>query len=293
MRMIGQIAEAQLAERFQNVLIAQGKRCRLDPGAGGIEVWIFDDDDVPAAKAELTQFLENPDAEAYRGARTRADAVLREEAARLKQARKQHVSMSQRWSQSGRSSEIPVTWGILLLCVLVFAETDLLKDPRGVKALFLFSTDGTWGAVRAGEWWRVLTPAILHGGIFHIFFNLLWWWQLGAMIELRKGSLYLLLLTLVIAAGSNTLQFELGSPWFLGLSGVVFGLFGYAWVKGNLDPGDGIGVAWQDAQWMLIWFVVCSLGFVGRVANWAHAGGLILGVSIGAVSALLGQRRRR
>ena len=284
MRQIGTIPRRDLAERFQDYLIVAGMPCSLDPADDGVAVWIQNEDQLAAARAELANFLADPDAERYRASRQKADEILREAAARRKAAQQRTVQLSRQWSSAG-AQHFPVTIGILIACVLVFAETWALGDKRNVMELFFFSKDGTWSAIQQGEWWRIFTPVLMHGGPMHIFFNLLWWWDLGRLIEARKGSLQLLLLTLAVAAFSDILQFEFGGPWFLGLSGVVFGLFGYTWVKGKLDPADGIGISDQSAMWMMIWFVACCFGVAGRIANWAHFGGLAMGMAWGCVSA--------
>jgi GlpG protein len=292
MRQIGTLTDRGDAERFQDYLIGQGISCSLDDEADGVAIWVHDDDQIAGAKAEFAAFRLDPAAAKYREARAQADAVLQAAAAIRKAARRNTVALSREWSRSAGAA-LPVTLLILILCVLVLVDDMLMGRGKETRELLFFSTDGTWGAIRGGEYWRIVSPAIMHGGVLHIFFNLMWWWQLGGLIESRKGSAQLLAMTLVIAAGSNILQFQLGGPWFLGLSGVVFGVFGYVWVKGYLDPQDGIGIPRDSAIMMLIWFVVCCLGLVGRIANWAHAGGLILGVTWGAVSAAWRLSRRR
>ena len=66
-----------------------------------------------------------------------------------------------------------------------------------------------------------------------------WLHDLGGQIEKRKGPKFFISFILVIALVSNLAQFILSGPAFGGMSGVVYGLFGYVWVKTRLDPGDG------------------------------------------------------
>lgn len=291
MRQIGTIPRRDHAERFQDFLIARGVKCSLDDDEQGSAVWVHDDDHVPAAKADLAAFLADPDHEQYRAARAQADAVIREAVAKRKAARQNTVQMSRKWSQ-GDSQQGAVTLGIMILCIFTFIAINVMGDERNLQARLFISTDGTWREIQDGEWWRLFTPAIMHGGLFHIFFNLLSWWQLAYPIEQRKGPLKLCLMTLGIAAFSNALQFWGAGPRFLGLSGVVFGVFGYLWVKGKLDPDDGLGVSARTTQSILVWFVVCLL-MPGLIANYAHAGGLIFGVTLGALSAAWRSFRRR
>ena len=75
---------------------------------------------------------------------------------------------------------------------------------------------------------------------------------------------------------------------FLGISGVIYGLLGYIWMKKVFEPHSGFLVS--DAT-ILILLLFLVLGFVGAfdglmgersgVANWAHAGGLVAGMAIG------------
>ena len=71
------------------------------------------------------------------------------------------------------------------------------------------------------------------------------------------------------------------------MSGVVAGLFGYAWMCGYFRPYEKIGVAQFEIGLMLGWLVLCSLGFVGPIANAAHWVGLLTGMAIGAAPSLM------
>ena len=76
------------------------------------------------------------------------------------------------------------------------------------------------------------------------------------------------------------------SPRFGGLSGVIYGLFGYAWMKMRFAPELGLGLSRETVLIMLVWFFLCLTGVVGNIANVAHASGLILGLVIGATPRL-------
>lgn len=288
MRHIATLTSEELATRFQDYLIAQGIKCSIEPEQSGFAVWVFDEDQVAPAREELEAFLLQPDAPKYLAAREAANEVLKKEAARRRAARRNWIAVSERWQQP-TAAHAPVTIGVLLLCLFTFVEMHLLKDRRGVSQWLFFSTDGTWSAITAYELWRLWTPMLMHGGFLHILFNLMWWWDFGIAIESRKGSAPFLLMVLTISLVANVLEFSLGSPWFLGMSGVNFGLFGYLWVKGKLDPEDGLGVSPALVQMQVIWFLVCWFGLVGRIANGCHTGGLAAGALLGLLSTL---RRR-
>jgi GlpG protein len=71
------------------------------------------------------------------------------------------------------------------------------------------------------------------------------------------------------------------NPLFGGMSGVLYGLSGYAWMKGRFAPELGIFLDPTLIFMMLAWFVFCLLGVIGSVANVAHGVGLLMGIAIG------------
>jgi GlpG protein len=85
---------------------------------------------------------------------------------------------------------------------------------------------------------------------------------------------------LVVAAASNLAEYSFGrTPRFGGMSGVVYALIGYAWIRGRFDPGAGIQLDRQNVIFALIWFVLCFTGLLGPIANYAHGAGLLLGMA--------------
>jgi GlpG protein len=127
-------------------------------------------------------------------------------------------------------------------------------------------------------------------------FNLFWLRDLGAMIESRRGSLFMAVIVLVTAVLSNLAQYyshRAEPPNFGGLSGVVYGLLGYAWLKGRYDPGAGIGVSRDTVTIMLLWLVLCVVGIVPHVANTAHFVGLLVGCAFAAVPHWIRRSGRR
>jgi GlpG protein len=113
---------------------------------------------------------------------------------------------------------------------------------------------------------------------------MLWLRDLGSMIEGRQSSLQLAVLVFVIAAVSNLAQYFAEGPSFGGMSGVVYGLAGYIWIRGKYDPGSGLFLHPSTVAMMIVWFLLCLSGLVGYTANWVHAVGLGLGMAWGYLS---------
>ena len=128
---------------------------------------------------------------------------------------------------------------------------------------------------------------LLRLSILHIIFNLLWWADLGRLIERHQSSAQLLLVTLVTAGISNVAQFLHSGPLFGGLSGVVYGLLGYLWIYGRLNPGAGYALRREIVLFMLAWMVICFVGLSSVVANAAHLAGLVSGCLLGGIFGLM------
>src|SRR5262249_60151130 len=90
------------------------------------------------------------------------------------------------------------------------------------------------------------------------------------------------LFVLIPAVSSNVAQFEYsGTPLFGGMSGVVYGLFGYIWMKSRFDPSAGLYMDPRNSIIMIVWLFLCMTGAVGHIANAAHVAGVIVGIGVG------------
>jgi GlpG protein len=201
----------------------------------------------------------------------------------------------------------PLTSGLLLLVVLVALFTRVGDDLSRVSWLSFvdFSRHGDYlyfipltQSLDNGQWWRLLTPMLLHFGVLHLAMNSLWWWELGRRIELRQGAWCLLLLALGYSLASNLAQYLWAGPGlFGGLSGVLYGLLGHCWIYQKLAPNDDYRLPSGVVGMMLIWLLICMTGIfelvqLAAIANAAHVGGLLAGCGSGILGGLLARRRR-
>jgi GlpG protein len=149
--------------------------------------------------------------------------------------------------------------------------------------------------ISSGEYWRLITPALLHGSLLHILFNLLWFWMLGKEVEKTIGSLRMGWLILIIAIGSNTLQYLMTGFQFLGLSGVVAGLLLFIGERQRLAPWEGYTLQ-RSVYYFLLFYIfglaaieilLFAASFIGlpnlpiSIANTAHVGGALIGFLLG------------
>lgn len=176
-----------------------------------------------------------------------------------------------------------ITASLITLSIIVALFSKLGRDFSFLHILFISEVRQGLPEIIHGQLWRLFTPIIIHFGIMHILFNMLWLYQLGSLIEQRQNRKRMLILVLTISVLSNLAQYYWSGPIFGGMSGVVYGLLGYVWAQGKYNSGAGLGLNQSTTVMMLIWFVVCWLGLVGNIANMAHTIGLISGVILGLI----------
>lgn len=181
---------------------------------------------------------------------------------------------------------------ISLIALSIIASLPSLLDDRRVLIPLLIATPGRgFSEILGGEVWRLVTPIFLHFSALHILFNMMWLWDLGRSLEYLKGRLFLGAFVVVSGIASNVAQYGVtGSPFFGGMSGVVYGLLGYVWMQGRFNPAFGMALHQTTVIMMLAWYVLCWTGFLGPIANWAHTAGLAIGVAWGYLDRRPGRR---
>ena len=184
----------------------------------------------------------------------------------------------------------PLTIGLIAASIMVAIATEI-GTRLGPAVSLLFS----WPHILDGEFWRLITPVFIHFGITHIAFNSIMAFQLGSTVEHHKGTGHMAAFMIVSAVLSNLTQyFATGSGGFGGLSGIVYAMFGYVWMQAQFNRRDYIPLDQQFVFIMLGWFVLCWTGLMGDIANWAHTGGLVVGVIWGyAVAQMDGRAMTR
>jgi GlpG protein len=277
-------------------LLAQGMKARFDEQPDGWLVWIYNEDQLEKARAELQAYLDRPHDPRYAASARSAQEVRTREKKLDRAYQKNFRDVTDQWS-GVRFRRRPLTIFLVAASVAVFL---LEQSPTGSKVVesLLLSTpvpgpeggltnDGLRHVLR-GELWRLVTPIFLHFSPLHILFNCWATIALGTIIEARRGTARLLILVLVSAVVSNLGQFYIaeqmrpGVPHlFGGLSGVVYALFGYAWMKSQYEPEQGMILHPNSVTMMLMWLVLCMTGALGPIANGAHVVGLVVGVVFG------------
>lgn len=197
----------------------------------------------------------------------------------------------------------PLTLGTIGICVLVALISSFGTNLDPVRWLFFPPIDfgdsnafiGLLSGIRGpGDVIRLFTPALLHFGILHIVFNMLWMWHLGERIERVVPALHYIGLILATAFFGNAAQFlwSGGQTNFGGMSGVVYGLIGFIWMWQTFVPRTTLQLPAAMIGIFLVALVAMEVLASAFIATAAHVGGLVSGMIYGFGLAM-GQGGRR
>jgi len=168
---------------------------------------------------------------------------------------------------------------VVLYIIALVLQPDAILHPQGGFFAFLgpstralyqlgmtggFAWDQRW-------WWTIFTAIFLHGGLLHIFFNVMWIRNLGPYVDDMYGPARGFVIFMVSGAvGFLVSDLAAGTPT-IGASGSIFGLLAALIVYGRRTGSSML--TQQIWTWAVIMFV---MGFVmSAVNNWAHAGGFV------------------
>lgn len=204
-------------------------------------------------------------------------------------------------NRRGPFSNIPkVTKNLILINIVVFVAT-LLNEDFMIRIFGLFYPSSIFF-----RWWQPITHMFMHGGFWHIFFNMYTLFIFGVVVERIIGSKKFLLFYFICGLGAAGLQMftqylemqsflasdsqaamqgiiALKSTPTVGASGAIYGvLIGYA----MLFPESRMTLLFPpvtlSAKWMVVIFAAIELftgvaGWADGIAHFAHLGGMLIG----------------
>lgn len=184
---------------------------------------------------------------------------------------------------------------VVALNIVIFLITDLFLFSSA-EALVEWGALGWYEVLKEGEWYRLLTSMFMHGGIDHIFSNMLVLFYLGSCLEQQVGSLRYAVIYLGsgILAGLTSMGYNMVLSDFtvsIGASGAVFGVMGALLclvIFFRERAGD-----FNLRQMAVMVFFGLYGGFTGQgVDNAAHVGGLIAGFLLTALVMLVHGKKK-
>nr|WP_213996935.1 rhomboid family intramembrane serine protease GlpG [Arsukibacterium sp.] len=258
MRKLAEINNSAAALLFADYCQSKGLQVEAELTPQGPAILHCDQASYEQATELLREFINQPDHPRYQTAAWQRSQPVAQSGSQ--------GAMHIPWAKLVHS---PVTSIMLVFCLLVYVWQQV-NFQSAVTTLQLTEPQ---------QLWRWFTPALLHFSVTHLVFNLLWWLLLGAAVERRFGSVYLLNFMVVTAVMSNAAQYFLVGTNFGGLSGVVYALFGFCWLNQKRYPQPRPLISDALAVFMVVWLI---LGFADvlwvSMANWAHLAGLLSGL---------------
>ncbi len=202
------------------------------------------------------------------------------------------------WAQSSDSAIglTHIIFGINLAVFLGMALSSSTVMDFPLRELVL------WGAnvgalTFSGEWWRLLTNVFVHGGLLHIAFNMWCLWNLGQLCESLYGRWTYAVIYLICGLGAS-LASGAWHPYTpsVGASGAIFGLAGAliaAFKLGEFSvPRSALSGTLRSLGAFVIYNLIFGFALPG-IDNTAHIGGLITGLIVGALIALMAPRQEQ
>ncbi|MDD6432094.1 MAG: rhomboid family intramembrane serine protease [Lactobacillaceae bacterium] len=171
----------------------------------------------------------------------------------------------------------PVTIILVVIQVLVYLAMTLAGGSTNPAVLVRFGALQP-ELLRAGQWWRLITPVFVHIGFTHLLINSLTLYFLGLYIEQLFGHWRMLVIYFVSAiAGNLCSAYWLSGSLAAGASTAIFGLFGAFLMLGE-SFRDNLAIRQLSRQFLIL--VLLNVGtdlLVPGIDLAGHIGGLFAG----------------
>ncbi|MFC3393937.1 rhomboid family intramembrane serine protease GlpG [Brenneria rubrifaciens] len=256
------LSNPRLAQAFVDYMHTQGVSLEMRSTGQEAELWLADDAHLTQVQQALDIFLHDPLNPRYQAASWQTGSTD----SGIQYRRFSYLQTLKR--QAG-----PLTLLIMIVSVAVFALMKISGYERVMLLLAYPDAGQQW------QLWRWFSHALLHFSVLHILFNLLWWWYLGGPVEKVLGTRKLLVITLVASLVSGWVQSQFSGIYFGGLSGVVYALMGYVWLRGEREPEGYLFMPRSLMVFALLWLIAGYFDILGMsIANAAHVAGLVIGL---------------
>jgi membrane associated rhomboid family serine protease len=185
-----------------------------------------------------------------------------------------------RYSTFGPGAVTPAVKLLLIVNTAIFFLQLFL--PKELLVLF--------GLVPALVWqnfylWQLFTYQFLHGGLFHLLFNMLALWMFGCDLERRWGTLFFLKYYFVSVLGGGILNALILPGQVAPSIGASAGIYGILLAYGLIYPNQIVyfyflfPIKMKHFVWIIGGIALYSsiLSGQGGIAHLAHLGGMLFG----------------
>lgn len=190
------------------------------------------------------------------------------------------------FEQIFKKKSVIVTYALIILNVMIY-----LLSVVGLLNINVFAMNIM--AVKAGEWWRILTAGFFHNGILHLFCNMYSLYIIGSQLEQVLGKKRFTIIYFISLITSSLLSGVIGgaSVVSVGASGAIFGLMGailYFGYHYRLYLGSIV-----MSQVVPVILINLFIGFaLPYVDNFGHIGGLVGGLFSGMMVGVPGKKNK-
>jgi rhomboid protease GluP len=137
-------------------------------------------------------------------------------------------------------------------------------------------------AIAAGEWWRLLTPVLVHGSLLHVGLNMYIFYIYGPNVEQAFGTLRFVAIFLITGFLASAFSYALPPlNRSVGASGAVFGVVGVLIVYLYKRRRSTFMAQYLRGMGLFIGINILFGFIVPGIDNMAHLGGLIGGALLG------------
>ena len=183
--------------------------------------------------------------------------------------------------RSYRSDNIAPILTIIILCFLVYIAT-IVAEMMGHNLVSLL---GLQTASFLAHPWTIVTNLFVHGGIWHLLFNMLTFYFFGSFLIRLVGVRNFLIIYFGGGILGNIFFMLLGSPFVIviGASGAIFSLGGTLAILTPRLRVYVFPIPVPIPLWVAVLAGFLILSFMPGIAWQGHLGGLVFGLIYGLV----------
>jgi rhomboid family protein len=173
---------------------------------------------------------------------------------------------------------------IIFINVAVFL-VQIIAQIAGIRAIFVAFALIPWRVTHELTLWQFITYMFLHGGVFHILFNMLTLYMFGNELERYWGAARFLRYYLITGIGAGVCSWIVGPESSIAIVGASGAIYGILLAYGLLYPNRivylnlllPIKVKWMVLIMGAVAFLSSITGGEPGVAHVAHLGGMLVG----------------
>lgn len=191
-----------------------------------------------------------------------------------------------RQRQADPLAQAPLLTYLLTALSVVITAAGLLSAGQTGSLLYRIGNFGYANPqeIWNGQIWGLVTTVFIHAGVWHILFNMIWLVQLGRVLERSLSPVVYPAFLIAAAAVGSTSEMLISGTTGIGMSGVVYAMFGLMWAGRGMYPAWGAIATVENLRLFIGWGLFCIVAtyfHFFNVANGAHAGGFLFGLCIG------------